>query len=194
MLPGHRIKWQCLQRLKQRRNVLLYELDTNLLRAVKEELCKDTVSNEHLIELLSMLAAKKENLLKLILLTEIKEKLPMNELEEDIVKTVDYHDNIIYLWKARAMMMTESNSEWESSHQLSGVNSHSSRLTLMLRDVVSLAPRSKPILDYDRSVIMEDSKPKKSSTGQPLTIYRWTWVLRHYWDTLSILQFDCYNL
>ncbi len=66
-----------------------------LLRAVEEEGCKDAVSCEHLTELLSMLAAKKENLLKLILLKDIEEETTTDEREADIIKTVDYDDNFI---------------------------------------------------------------------------------------------------
>ncbi len=62
------------------------------LQAVQEKLCKDTVSYEHLIELLSMLAAKEENLLKLMLLKEIVEEILTDQLEADIVETVEYHD------------------------------------------------------------------------------------------------------
>ncbi len=63
-----------------------------MLRAVEEELCKDIVSCEHLTELLSMLAAKEENLLKLMLLKETKDETLMDEPEVDTVKMADYHD------------------------------------------------------------------------------------------------------
>ncbi len=62
-----------------------------MLRAVEEELCKDIVNCEYSTELLSMLAAMQENLLKLMLLKEIEEEILMDELEVDIVKMVDYH-------------------------------------------------------------------------------------------------------
>ncbi len=41
-----------------------------------------------------MLAAEEEILLKLMLLKAIEEETPVDELEADIVKTVDYSDNI----------------------------------------------------------------------------------------------------
>ncbi len=47
-------------------------------------------------ELLSVLAAKGENLLKLMLQKEIDDEIPM-ETGADIVKTVDYHDVILSL-------------------------------------------------------------------------------------------------
>ncbi len=51
-----------------------------------------------------MLAAKENNLLKLMLLKENEEEIPMDELRGDIIKMVDYHNNI-KVWKARAVMM-----------------------------------------------------------------------------------------
>ncbi len=68
MLPRHQIIWQCLQSLKQRRNVTseLHERRIKLLRAVEEERCKDTVS-----------------------------EIQMDQLEADTVITVDFHDNVI---------------------------------------------------------------------------------------------------
>ncbi len=51
---------------------------------------------EPLTELLSTLAAKEENLLKLMLQKEIDDEIPI-----DIVKTVDYHDVILSLESSR---------------------------------------------------------------------------------------------
>ncbi len=65
-----------------------------MLKAADEELCKDTLSCEHLAELLAMLTAKKENHQKLMLLKETEKETQMDELEADIVKTVNYHDGI----------------------------------------------------------------------------------------------------
>ncbi len=71
----------CLKRLNQRHNVTLqlYKRHMKFLQAVEEELCR-TLSCEHLTELLSMLAAKKENHLELMLLKEIEEDTTMDEL------------------------------------------------------------------------------------------------------------------
>ncbi len=55
------------------------------------------VNCEHLTELLSMLAAKEENHLKLILMKEVEEEVPMDGLEAGIVKMVDYHHVILSL-------------------------------------------------------------------------------------------------
>ncbi len=63
----------------------------------EEKLWKDTISCEYL-KLLSMLSAKKDNLMELMLLKENEEEIPMDELEADIEKRVDYHD--IIFWKA----------------------------------------------------------------------------------------------
>ncbi len=41
-----------------------------------------------------MLLAKEEKLLGLVLLKEIEEEIPMDELEADLVKAENYQDNI----------------------------------------------------------------------------------------------------
>ncbi len=59
MLPGQWIKdkmTEYLQRLKQRHN----KHHMKLMQVVEKEQCKDIMSCECLVELLSMLAAKKE--------------------------------------------------------------------------------------------------------------------------------------
>ncbi len=80
---------ECLQDWKKDVKLELYERHTKLLGAVEEKLCVDTVSCEHLTELLSMLAAKEENLQKLMLLKETEEESMMDKLEADIVKTMN---------------------------------------------------------------------------------------------------------
>ncbi len=42
-----------------------------------------------------MLEAKKENLLKLTLLKKLGDEIQMDELEADIIKTMNYDDHII---------------------------------------------------------------------------------------------------
>ncbi len=110
---------------KQRRNVTLELLKrhTKLLWAVKEELCKDTVCCEHFIQLLSMLAAKEKNLLKLELSKEVEEEKPCKRW---IIIT------LFYLWNAGAVMIDreQATAIEQSSHLLSDVSTHSSRLTL----------------------------------------------------------------
>ncbi len=51
------------KKIKQRCHVTLelYERHTKLLQRVEEELCKDTVSCEHLIELLSIVAKEEKS-------------------------------------------------------------------------------------------------------------------------------------
>ncbi len=61
---------------------------------------------ERLREPMSMLSVREENLLKLMLLKENEEEIPMNELRGDIIKMVDYHDSI-NVWKACAVMMID---------------------------------------------------------------------------------------
>ncbi len=79
---------ECLERVKHRHNVGVTQASH------EEEQCRDIVRCEHFRELLSMLAAKEEILLKLILLQESEGEILMDDLEADIVKMVDYHDNV----------------------------------------------------------------------------------------------------
>ncbi len=53
------------------------------------------MSYEHWKELLSMWAAMEENLMKLVFFKKTEEEVPMDELEVDIVKMIDYHYNVI---------------------------------------------------------------------------------------------------
>ncbi|XP_054628394.1 uncharacterized protein LOC129179316 [Dunckerocampus dactyliophorus] len=119
-----------LQRLKQKRGVLRAST-TKLLRAIEEETCKDDASCDRLGELLSMLAEKETNLKELE--RDIEVNIPFDELEADMIKTVDYKDNI-NLWKARAKRIIERERERgavgeHSSQRLSDVSTHSSRST-----------------------------------------------------------------
>lgn len=117
-----------LQTLKQRRGVVRASA-TKLLRTIEEEICKDDVSCDCLRELLSMLSVKETNLRELE--REIEVEILMDELEGDIIKTVDYQDNV-NLWKARAIRIIEKEEVsvgGRSSPRLSNVSTHSSRLT-----------------------------------------------------------------
>ncbi len=67
------IMMEHLQRLKQRRNILLRVIQLSH-KAAAGDLCKHIVSYEHLIKLLSMLAANEENLLKSVLPQETEEE------------------------------------------------------------------------------------------------------------------------
>lgn len=53
-----------------------------------------------------MLLAAEDNLLDITLEKLTEEVIPMDELEVDILKTVDNHNNV-YLWKVRATRMTD---------------------------------------------------------------------------------------
>lgn len=58
-------------------------------------------------------------------------EIPMDELEADIIKTVDYQDNF-NLWKASATKIIEreeASAGGRRSPRLSNVSTHSSRLT-----------------------------------------------------------------
>ncbi|KAK0137861.1 Pro-Pol polyprotein [Merluccius polli] len=92
-----------IQRLKQRRGVLRAST-TKLLKIIEEETGKDNVSCDRLRELLSMLSSKQHDLLDLN--REIETEIPMDELQADLIKSVDYQDNV-NLWKARATRLIE---------------------------------------------------------------------------------------
>lgn len=117
-----------IQRLKLRKGVVLAST-TKLLWTIEEETRRDNVSCDCLQEMLSMLSAKKQNLLELD--KEIERAISMDKLEADIAKTVDYHNNL-NLWKAPATRLTEREeaaTAAQSSPRLSDVSTHSSRLT-----------------------------------------------------------------
>ncbi len=143
----------------------------------EEELCKDTVSCERLTELLSMLEAKKENLLKLMLLKKLGDEIQMDELEADIKKTMNYDDHIIIPLESPGTRMTDRQQATvgeRSSHRLNDVSTHSSRLMLTIKDVVSPAPQLQQIRNYDGTVAIEASKPKKTVYRQPASSIRVT--------------------
>ncbi len=54
-----------------------------------------------------------------------------------------------------------------SLHWLNDVSTHSSRLMLTITDVVSPAPQLQRIRNYDGTVAIEASKPKKGFTDSP---------------------------
>ncbi len=83
---------KCLQRLKQRCRVWV-----KWVYKVAEGSWRDTVSCEHWAELLSILVAEEEKFPKLILLKEIEDDIQMDELEEDTVEMMNYHDVILSL-------------------------------------------------------------------------------------------------
>ncbi len=77
-----------------------------------------------------------------MLLKEIEDEIPMDELEADIVKPVDYHDVILSLESCATRMMDreQATAIERSSHPLNDVSTHSSRLKLGLTDMMSLSP------------------------------------------------------
>lgn len=76
-----------------------------------------------------MLLVEEANLLALE--RAIEEEIPMDELEADIVKTVDYQDHLT-LWKSQAMRLIEREGAVAGERTtawLSDVSAHSSRMT-----------------------------------------------------------------
>lgn len=79
-----------------------------LLWSIEEETSKDDVSCDRVRELLSMLSMKETTLLELD--KEFEEEILMDDLEADIVKTVDYHDQLTR-WKSPATRLIEREAE-----------------------------------------------------------------------------------
>ncbi len=73
-----------------------------------------------------------------MLLKEIEDEIRMDELEADVKMIM----TLFNFWKARAMMIDREQAavSEQSLHRLKDVSTNSSRLTLKLTAVVSLAP------------------------------------------------------
>jgi len=76
-----------LQRFKQKRTVLRTSV-TKLLQQIQDETCRTDVKSDRLLELLAILSQKEKSLQELE--PEIERKIPLEELDADIVKTMEY--------------------------------------------------------------------------------------------------------